>query len=262
MNHTLFFMNLGGIGEVGENGYIFQNDFVVFDEAHTIEQAAARQIGMAISQYDLRRALHRLYNPKTKKGLLQALRRPQQITSVAGLLEISEQFFTHVGERIDFGKSREHRVRAPDFVDDTLSGPLAELQSAVVKIIRELEDETLKAELQDLGRRIRDARGALGAFLKQDQDDHVYWIEQTGKTQKYYSLNAVPIDMAGHLNALLFRPRQSCIMTSATLSTGGAGLDYFRNRVGAYEVESRQIGSPFDFERQMKLYITKKMPDP
>ena len=39
-------------------------------------------------------------------------------------------------------------------VEDTLSGPLAELQSAVVKIIREQEDDTLKAELQDIGRRI------------------------------------------------------------------------------------------------------------
>jgi ATP-dependent DNA helicase DinG len=263
-NHTLFFMNLSNTPapEEGDTGYLFQNDFVVFDEAHTIEQAASRQIGMSISQYDLRRALHRLYNPKTKKGLLQALRRPQTIATVAGLLEESEKFFTHVGEKIDFTKSREHRVRAPDFVEDTLSGPLAELQSAVVKIIREQEDDILKAELQDLGRRIRDARGALGAFLKQEADDLVYWIEQTGKTQKFHSLNAAPIDVASHLRQLLFRPNHSCIMTSATLSTGGAQLDYFRNRVGADQVEACQIGSPFDFERQMRLYITRKMPDP
>jgi ATP-dependent DNA helicase DinG len=263
-NHTLFFMNLGNTPqpEEGDTGYLFQNDFVIFDEAHTIEQAASRQIGMAISQYDLRRALHRLYNPKTKKGLLQALRRPQTIATVGGLLEESEKFFAQVGEKIDFTKSREHRVRAPDFVEDTLSGPLAELQSAVVKIIREQEDDTLKAELQDLGRRIRDARAALGAFLKQEADDHVYWIEQTGKTQKFHSLNAAPIDVAAHLRQLLFRPNHSCIMTSATLSTGGAQLDYFRNRVGADQVEACQIGSPFDFQRQMRLYITRKMPDP
>ena len=51
-----------------------------------------------------------------------------------------------------------------------------------------MEDDTLKAELQDLGRRIRDARAALGAFLKQEADDHVYWVEQTGKTQHSHSL--------------------------------------------------------------------------
>ena len=264
MNHTLFFINLGQGQAPGEDepGYIFQNDFVIFDEAHTIEQAAARQIGVAVSQYDLRRSLHRLYNPKTKKGVLQALRKPQAITTVASLLEQSERFFGQIEERVDFTRAREHRVRAPDFLDDSLSGPLAELQSALVKIIREMEDETMKAELQDLGRRIRDARAGVATFLKQDADDHVYWIEQSGKTQKYHSLNAAPVDVAGYLNALLFRPGQTCIMTSATLSTGSATLDYFRDRVGAQDVEALQIGSPFDFERQMRLFITRKMPDP
>ena len=39
-------------------------------------------------------------------------------------------------------------------------------------------------------------------------------------------------------------------------------MSYFRTRVGAEEVEARQIGSPFDYQRQMRLYITRKMPDP
>jgi ATP-dependent DNA helicase DinG len=51
-------------------------------------------------------------------------------------------------------------------------------------------------------------------------------------------------------------------MTSATLGVGAGDLSYFRNRVGAEDVEARQIGSPFDYERQMKLYVTRKMPDP
>ena len=51
-------------------------------------------------------------------------------------------------------------------------------------------------------------------------------------------------------------------MTSATLSVGGEELHYFRNRVGAQEVAAERVGSPFDYERQMKLYVTRKMPDP
>jgi len=51
---------------------------------------------------------------------------------------------------------------------NALSMPLAELQKRVVEILREIEDETTKAELQDLGRRIRDARVGLGQFLKQE----------------------------------------------------------------------------------------------
>jgi ATP-dependent DNA helicase DinG len=50
-------------------------------------------------------------------------------------------------------------------------------------------------------------------------------------------------------------------MTSATLSVG-RGLEYFQNRIGATDAETLQVDSPFDYPRQMKVYIPKKMPDP
>ncbi len=263
MNHTLFFMNLMGTADSEEgSGYIFSNDFVIFDEAHTIEHAAARNIGIGVSQYSLRYILHRLYNPKSKKGLFQALRNPDGVREVAGLLDEIDRFFDAVGQRSEFKKGREFRVRQADFVEDSLSLPLARLQALVVQTIKRLEDETLKAELQDMGRRIREARTEVGSFLKQDAEDHVYWVEQTGKTQQSYGLHSAPVDVGAYLRDLLFRPDNVCIMTSATLSVGSPTLDYFRNRVGAQEVESLQVGSPFDYQRQMRLFITKKMPDP
>jgi ATP-dependent DNA helicase DinG len=166
MNHTLFFMNLGSLAEAEENeqGYLFANDFVIFDEAHTIEQVAAKQIGLGVSQYGLRYALQRLYNPKTKKGLFQVLRNPDGVREVAGLLDEADAFFDKVGQRADFKKGREFRVRQPDFVDDSLSTPLAKLQQLIVQTVRATDDEATKAELQDLGRRVRDARVGIATF--------------------------------------------------------------------------------------------------
>ncbi len=264
LNHTLFFMNLGGIAEQEENesGYLFANDFVIFDEAHTVEQVAARQIGLGVSQYGLRYALRRLYNPDTKKGLFQLHRNPDGVRETAQVLEEVERFFDTLGGRADFKKGREFRVRQPDFVDDSLTNPLAKVQQFVVQTLKGIEDETAKAELQDMGRKIREARLGIATFLKQDAEDHVYWVEKTGKTQTFHSLNAAPIDVAGYLRALLFPEGKCCIMTSATLSVGTEALAYFRRRVGADEVEARQIGSPFDYQKQMRLYVVKKMPDP
>ena len=51
-------------------------------------------------------------------------------------------------------------------------------------------------------------------------------------------------------------------MTSATLGVGRKDLAYFRNRVGAEEAEPLQLGSPFNFNQQMKLFVVRKMPDP
>jgi len=39
-------------------------------------------------------------------------------------------------------------------------------------------------------------------------------------------------------------------------------LDYFASRVGGDEAQLLQVGSPFDYERQMKLYVANQMPDP
>ncbi len=264
MNHTLFFLNLGGLSEADEeeSGYLFANDFVIFDEAHTVEHVAAKQIGLGVSQYGLRYALHRLYNPKTQKGLFQILRRPDAVREVTDLLENVDEFFEQVAQKAEFRKGREFRVRQPDFVNDCLSNPLAKLQKLVVECVRTVEDEQTKTELQDLGRRIRDARVSIATFLKQESDEYVYWVEQSGKTQKFHSLNAAPVDVAAHLRALLFRDNHTCVMTSATLSVGNEALTYFRERVGAMEVDALQVGSPFDYQRQMRLYVTRKMPDP
>ena len=51
MNHTLFFMSRGAAEAKKQPGYIFANDFVIFDEAHTLESIAARQIGTSVSQF-------------------------------------------------------------------------------------------------------------------------------------------------------------------------------------------------------------------
>ena len=51
-------------------------------------------------------------------------------------------------------------------------------------------------------------------------------------------------------------------MTSATLAVGRPDLAYFRRRIGADEAEPLQLGSPFDFEKQMKLFVVRRMPDP
>ncbi|MGA3170474.1 MAG: helicase C-terminal domain-containing protein [Chthoniobacteraceae bacterium] len=267
LNHTLFFVNLTGLAESEERtgGYLFANDFVVFDEAHTLEALASRHIGLNVSQYGLRHALQRLYNPRSKKGLFTVVRNAAGVREIAGLLDDVEAFFKEVGEKADFRKGRECRVRRPDFVTDTLTEKLARLQTLIVTILRGLEDETVKAEIQDMGRRVREARLALADFLSQATDETVYWVEKSGKS--LLSLHSAPVDVAGCLRPLLFRESQCSILTSATLAVAerkDSGLGYFRNRVGAdgEEIRALQIGSPFDYERQMKLYITRKMPDP
>jgi ATP-dependent DNA helicase DinG len=264
INHTLLFMLLGSPEEQAEreSGFLFPNDFIIFDEAHIVEQVASRQIGIGVSQYGLRSTIQRLYNARTRKGLFTVMRDAAGVTLAAELVDEVDTFFRAVEAGCDFNKGREYRVRAPDFVPDSITGRLIALQSRVAEIARKADDEFLKAELQELARRIRDAREGIAIFLEQSAEEHVYWVERTGKTGHFLSLNAAPIDMAPVIRRMLFRDSCSCVMTSATLAVGRPDLAYFRQRIGAEEAEALELGSPFDFRKQMQLFIVRKMPDP
>src|ERR1043166_4046373 len=135
-------------------------------------------------------------------------------------------------------------------------------RALIAEVAKRPDDESQKAEPRDFGRRIRDARDGIAIFLEQRAPEHVYWVERTGKTERYLSLNAAPVDLAPVLRRMLFRDNCCCIMTSATLAVGRPELRYFRERVGATEAEPLQLGSPFDFQKQMKMFVVQKMPDP
>src|ERR1700756_3900439 len=264
LNHTLLFILLGSpdVQQERESGFLFPNDFIIFDEAHTVEQVASKQIGIGASQYGIRSTIQRLYNPRARKGLFTVMRDAAGVRLAADLIDEVDNFFAAVESKSNFRKGREFRVRDVDFVPDTITARLTALQARVADVVKRADDEILKAELQDFGRRIRDARDGITFFLEQSAPEHVYWVERTGKTERFLALHAAPIDLAPVLRRMLFRDNCCCIMTSATLAVGRADLAYFRQRIGATEAEPLQLGSPFDFQRQMNMFVVQKMPDP
>ena len=280
LNHTLFFTLLGGVEEEPEGGILFKNDFVIFDEAHTVEQVAAKHIGVSVSSGQIRYSLQRLWNPRTEKGLLAVLRKGEPVKLVADVLKQSDDFFHQVESACEelahsqpkkpgAGASRawtELRIRRPDLVQDNVTLSIQRLREAVSDLIKLSDDKETGQELTECNRRLLELRESVATFLSQRAEDYVYWVERTGKAQKNLALNAAPIDVAEFLRHRLFGSDTSVIMTSATLATAGktaaTSLDYFAKRTGGERAEKLQVGSPFDYERQMKLFVANKMPDP
>jgi ATP-dependent DNA helicase DinG len=283
LNHTLFFTLLGGIEEEIDGGILFKNDFVIFDEAHTVENVASRHIGLSVSSGQMRYSLNRLWNPRTEKGLLATLRQGKAVQLVADILSESDNFFENVESACEeiqksAGKNKfggnenerrrawtELRIRRAELVKDNVTLPIQRLREAVSELIKLSEDKDIGQELVECNRRLAELREEVKLFLEQGADDHVYWVERSGKAHKNLSLNAAPVDVADFLRRRLFESDTSIIMTSATLATNSksqVGLNYFIKRVGAESAEKLQVGTPFDYERQMKLFVAKKMPDP
>jgi len=303
VNHTLFFTLLGTVEEDIKDGILYRNDFVVFDEAHQMENVASRHIGLSVSSAQMRFALQRLWNPRTGKGLLGAFGGTAARKLVDELLREIDQFFANVERACEelrqdapraFGKNEayrqrewsELRIRQPELIEDNVTLSIQRLREAVSHMIQLSPDKEMGQELQECNRRLEELREGIAMFLGQTGLNYVYWVERVGRAQKLLALKAAPIDVAEFLRRRLFGCDTSIVMASATLATSvgrssdrssadteeaddgkqtalrSHALGYFAFRVGAESARLLQVGTPFDYERQMKLLAVREMPDP
>ena len=266
LNHSLFFTLLGD-REFGENdtGYIFGNDILIIDEAHTIENVASKHIGISFSEQGLRNTLHRLYNPTTKKGLLVPLHAGDAAEQICNVEDAAHFFFDQLAEKLQFKKNNnEVRIRDPEIVPDSLSAPLARLVQLLSQVNSKVSDPDTRAEIQEMTKRISDMRKNLALLLSHSEPETIYWASKTSrkKNRPQLALHAAPLDLSAHLRAHLLREKAQIILTSATLSTDGHTIDHLAMRIGAEDAQQLLLDSPFDYRQQMRVLIAQKMPEP
>jgi len=269
LNHALLFGLLAGAEESEEGpseGYLFPNDFLVLDEAHEVEDVAAKALGLEVRLGSLRFLLQRLVHPRTKKGVLTRIGDGNAVKSTLGVLGILESAFEEILESAGLGASGQKRVRQPLGVKSELGPRLMDVRAQLLKLAEDAGDGEERNELRDHARRLEGSAFGLGEFLKMSREGHAYWVErrlpEEGKAHRgEMSLHASPVEVAEKLSELVFRPDCTTIMTSATLDVG-RGLDFFAQRVGAQEAETLLVESPFDYESQMRVYLPKGMPEP
>jgi ATP-dependent DNA helicase DinG len=267
LNHALFF-SLMGIGD-GEEYYLFPDDFLIFDEAHTLEGVAGAGIGLKISHRQAILAIHKFYHPGTKKGLLS--RRKKKSTALCARAETAaDEFFALVGRTAralatesgrEGGFRHDIRIRNPHLVADALRDHFTALEAAVRAAEEDSDDMFRKQEMGAARTALQFVRTGVTTFLEQIDRDLTYWVELPPGGSKNITLCAAPSDIGQVLGPRLFREGSSVIMTSATLSVNGS-LEYFKNRVGAVNTEGLILDSPFDHARQMTLSIAGDIAEP
>lgn len=260
VNHHLFFSDLALRRQ--KAALLPSYSVAVMDEAHMIEQVASDHLGLRLSQYQFEHWLRRLYVAETNKGLLAKLRKGEAAHIVVQIYEEVARFFGDVRSWAGLGREKKQQVAtAPIPVETSLPSLIRQL-SAVIRVIHdELQDMDIRAELTAARRRGDEIVLALHAFLDQTLPDSVYWVASEGARRVQTVLYSAPIEVAPLLASDLFDAIDCVVMTSATLAVEGR-LDYFIQRIGAKECDLEQVGSPFDYARQMKLFIPTGMPDP
>ena len=88
----------------------------------------------------------------------------------------------------------------------------------------------------------------------------VYWCTVSPQTE-IPVLKGAPIDVGSLLQEELFAKKESVIFTSATLSTAGR-FTYVKERLGLDTAEELGLGTPFDYQKAVLLYLPYDVPPP
>ena len=338
-NHALFFADLA-LRRIGAS-MLPKYDLAVLDEAHTLESVAADHMGLSCGEFGVMRLLGSLYQPRTTRGFLPGVKfcEPLLAMSLAQEAELhARNFFDSLQNWKRAHAAPNGRIREKNVVENTLSPALEKLEKALRELVRQLaakaeyslpditddpsegntttgktfEVEKERFELSSLADHCHAQSVALSALLAQQQEDAVYWLEETGVTHRRLVLKCSPINVAEHLRENLFKEIKSVILTSATLATSrlttkkkpratkprsapdaaeptphtlavasrpfGATaavanpvngesiaespFAFLRQRLGLHTGHDLMLGSPFDYARQVTLYLEADLPLP
>lgn len=263
VNHALFFSDLA-LRRLGVK-LLPDYESVILDEAHTIEAVAGDHLGLSVANSQVEYALGKLYNDRTNKGLLVHHHLGDAQREVLNCRYRADEFFTDVVQWLQSQPNVNGRVRQPEIVENRLTPALRKLARLVKEHGGELSNDAERQDFLAAHDRLTALAGEIEAWRLQDLPDAVYWIDSawTRRGRPRVTLAAAPIDVGPALREQLFDRTRSVILTSATLAVGKRGpFDFFQSRIGLTQADTLQLGSPFDYRRQAKIYVVRGMPDP
>ena len=269
VNHALYMTDLA-VREGGAS-VLPDHDVAIFDEAHTLEEVAGDHLGLRLSSVGVDLTLSRLYNERSRKGLLAFFEMDESIEQARRTRAAARNFFENLIAWQGRSGLSNGRLRSAVPVADTLSEELLKLSTSIQDESEKIESDEQRIELLSAGDRCQTLASSLTRWKAQNQaEDSVYWMEVEG-TPKRVQLAASPLDVGPSLRKLLFERVPSCVLTSATLCTGAEGAGpganaggfvYQKSRLGLTKCQTLQLGSPYDYRNQVTLHIPKNQPDP
>ena len=265
VNHALFFADLAlppGARLLGKY------DFVVLDEAHTVEQVASDHFGDSVSSAAVAYLLRGLYNDRTDRGLLAPGKDSEAISAVNRAAAAAEGFFRALASAGPPDVASSGRIARGGIVPDSLSPALGSVAKVLGRLRRQTRDKDQACELHGCEQRAGELAEKVRSLVAQEHDDRAYWVATRARRGgATVTLASAPVDVSGIVRELVFDEVHSAVLTSATLAVPRGrethdGFEYVRRRLGLEAGRDLLVASPFDFRSQAKLYIETRLGDP
>ncbi len=251
VNHSLLASDMkvkaSGYGEV-----IPRYEILIVDEAHGFEEIATKHLGFQISLFRITRHCRDL-----KSKLAEQKSDTSKILPyVTEVEEASKRMFKFF-EDVSGTRSLDSYINPSVMETVKLLVSRLDITSSMVLNVPDVSEE-----LRLLGKRASDMGLEIQTVFDLNSDyNFACWAERKDRN---VSLNAAPVEIGGTLATQLYEKTESCVFTSATLSTAG-NFEYFKARLGLStgpEPTEVILDSPFDFSSQTLLYIPQSIPEP
>ncbi len=248
VNHHLFFADLA-MRDQPFSAILPEYSAVVFDEAHEIEDIAGQYFGISISNLQVQELIKDTAGVSRRKFFAT----PELDRSLVQLGDRTEELFRLFPQEGRHGFQERERF-------------LAEHEGAYREALLALDALSVRLELVEgaiedtlpLVRRARLIQQALRFWMESEDISFVYWTEARGRGSY---LQATPIDVSKILPARLFDQMDTVVLTSATL-TVGESFAYAQERLGLTNARTLHVASPYDYSKQVLLYVPPHLPDP
>ena len=256
MNHYLFFTNVAF-----DKLYIPDTDIVIFDEAHSVENIGAAQLGFKISNHDLLEILGLFYTGKKRNQLINnissAQKRKDCIELIKDIQKESSVFFEHMKSK---SKGRELRITEPLPVGEILSNNLKRLNIILQDTEADfVSDEFVQMEFDIFRGKLFLYTENFRNFIYHSKDNFVYWIESIDRDLlAEVNLRGQPIDITETMYSEVMTYYTSNIFISATL-TINKDFSFIEKRLNVINHKTLLLESTFNFKEQVKLYISSNL---
>ncbi|MFC2095193.1 ATP-dependent DNA helicase [Candidatus Bipolaricaulota bacterium] len=264
VNHSLL------LGDLAVGGVVLgKYTHLVVDEAHTLESVAR----MAFTQQLTERAFLRFADDlaptsRRRRGWLQ--RTPfvggnepaRRIEELLGRLRVQvntvfRQFAQHLPD-----ERRSEFSALTDLSEEIGETPilLTQLEDALDSLADYIDDDEPVKELEGHVRVVQGLKDVVSTMSTPPSENKVHWYECNPHVLRFH---ATPLDVAPFLEQLLYPKLKALVLTSATLSLGGA-FDYLCQSVGlsedAFRIHTMVAESPFAYEDRMRILVPRYIP--
>jgi ATP-dependent DNA helicase DinG len=245
VNHHLLLADLS-LKDSGFGELLPGTDAVIVDEAHQLPDVAQQFFGWSVGTRELESLARDLFAEARTAGVL---------ARVDGALSALGRAIVAVRVDATRPEGRTPWIAAPAALRDALPDLAAVLESLAAELEPLAESS---AGVRNCFERCTAAATRLREITVADPSEGLRWFDLTPGA---VAVHWTPLDIGAALAARIEAQSGVWVFASATLAVGEDFSHYLR-RIGLRGALTGVLPSPFDYERNARIYLPQGLPDP